>query len=171
MKMRMRRCYTDCIRHNLLLAALVALVALPLHAIDNGRAEGTLTIGGATVNLTYAYAIGGQKNEVNGRNDDIKIILTDKPLPDGFDLHNIESAFPDGITGIVFAINNERQPSHIYVQYASGMYDGGYFTKSDLYRFRGRMNDGVLDGRVSARKVTTSTTTLSFDVQFAAGVR
>jgi len=142
-----------------------------LHAIDAGHAEGTLVIGGAAVNLVNAYAIGGQKDEANGRNDDIKIILTDKTLPDGFDLRNIESAFPDGITGIVFAIDNDRNPSHAFIQYAAGMYDAGYFTKTDVYRFRGRVNEGVLDGRVSARKITTSTTTMSFDVQFAASVQ
>jgi hypothetical protein len=169
--MRIAGCYTDSIRHNLFLAAIVALVALPLHAIDAGHAEGTLTIGGAASNLVFAYAIGGQKNDANGRNDDIKIILTDKPLPDGFDLKTIETTFPDGITGIVFAIDNDRQPSHTFIQYASGMYDAGYFTKTDIYRFRGRVTDGVLDGRVSARKFTTSTTTMSFDVQFAASVR
>ncbi len=121
--------------------------------------------------LVHAYAIGGQKNEANGRNDDIKIILTDKPLPGGFDLHTIETAFPDGITGIVFDIDNDRQPSHVYIQHSTGMYDAGYFTKSDVYRFRGRTTDGVLDGRVTARKVTTSTTTMSFDVQFATTIQ
>ena len=142
-----------------------------MHAIDAGHAEGTLVIGGAGVTLNYAYAIGAQKDDASGRSDDIKIILTDKPLPDGFDLRNIESAFPDGITGIVFAIDHDRNPAHTFIQYASGMYDAGYFTKTDVYRFRGRVNDGVLDGRVSARKVTTSTTTMSFDVQFAASVQ
>jgi hypothetical protein len=51
------------------------------------------------------------------------------------------------------------------------MYDGGFFTKSDVYRFRGRVNEGVLEGRVSSRKVTTSTTTMSFDVTFSADVK
>jgi hypothetical protein len=171
MIVRMAGCYTDCIRHNLLLAALFAFAALPLHAIESGRAEGTIVIGGAATNLGYAYAIGGQKDEASGRTDDIKIILTDKALPDGFDLRNIETSFPDNITGIVFAIDHDRQPSHVYIGYASGMYDAGYFTKSEIYRFRGKMADGVLEGRASARKVTTSTTTMSFDVQFAAGVQ
>jgi hypothetical protein len=51
------------------------------------------------------------------------------------------------------------------------MYDGGYFSKSEVYRFRGRLNDRVLEGRVSSRKVTTSTTTINFDVTFAAEVK
>ena len=76
----------------------------------------------------------------------------------------------DNITGIVFAIDHDRQPSHVYIQHSTGMYDAGYFTKSELYRYRGKMTDGILDGRISARKVTTSTTTMSFDVQFAAEV-
>jgi len=167
----MRGCYTERIRHNLFLAALFALVALPLHAIEAGRAEGTLTIGGAPVSLIHAYAIGGQKNDGTGRTDDIKIVLTDKPLPDGFELRNIESSFPDTITGIVFAIDHERQPSHVFIQHSAGMYDAGYFTKNELYRYRGKMSGGVLEGKVTARKVTTSTTTMSFDVQFAAAVQ
>ena len=79
-------------------------------------------------------------------------------------------SFPDNITGIVFAIDHDRQPSHVYIQHSTGMYDAGYFTKSELYRYRGKMTDGILDGRISARKVTTSTTTMSFDVQFAAEI-
>jgi len=142
-----------------------------LHAIDAGRAEGTLIIGGTATNLGYAYAIGGQKDDASGRTDDIKIILTDKPLPDGFELRNIESAFPDGVTGIVFNIDHDRNPAHTVIEYSTGMYDAGYFTKTDIYRFRGKVSEGVLEGRVSARKVTTSTTTMSFDVQFAANVQ
>jgi hypothetical protein len=168
---RIARCYTESIRNNLFLAAVVALFALPLHAVDLGRAEGTLTVGTTTINLGYAYAVGGQKNENTNRTDDIRIILTDRALPDGFDLRTIESAFPDALAGVVFDIDNERQPSHIYVQHPTGMYDGGFFTKSDVYRFRGRVNEGVLEGRVSSRKVTTSTTTMSFDVTFSAEVK
>jgi len=118
-----------------------------------------------------AYAIGGQKNDASGRTDDVRIVLTDRPLPDGFDLRSIESAFPDGITGVVFEIDNDRQPSHVFVQFPAGTYDGGYFSRNDAYRFKGRIRDGVVDGRASARKVTTSTTTFNFDVQFVAAVR
>ena len=150
---------------------MVALFALPLHAVESGRAEGTLTVGTTTINLGYAYAIGGQKNENTNRTDDIRIILTDHALPDGFDLRTIESAFPDTLAGVVLDIDKDHQPSHIYVQHPTGMYDGGYFSKSEVYRFRGRLNDRVLEGRVSSRKVTTSTTTINFDVTFAAEVK
>lgn len=164
----MEGCYTDCIRNNVLLAALfVALAVLPLHAVDAGRAEGTIIIGGTAINLTNAYAIGGQKDDANGRNDDVKIILTDQPLPDGFDLKTVETAMPESITGIVFAVDHDRQPSHVWVQYANGTYDGGYFTKSDVFRFRGK----TTEGRVTARRFQTGTTTISFDVQFAAAVQ
>jgi hypothetical protein len=152
---------------------IAAAFALPVYAIDAGRAEGTLTIGGAKMAMQYAYAVGGQKNDSSGRSDDIRVIVTDRPLPDGFDLREIESAFPDGVVGVVFEVDNERQPSHVYVQLRDGMYDGGYFTKSDAYRFRGRvrLNDGTIDGRASSRKVTTSTTTFTFDVTFAAMIQ
>jgi hypothetical protein len=168
---RIGGCYTDCIRNNIFLAALTALLSLPLYAVDAGKAEGTMIVAGTPIKLAYAYAVGGQKNEDSGRTDDVRIILTDRALPDGFELRNIESAYPDGVVGIVFDIDNDRQPAHIYIQHPNGMYDGGYFSKSDIYRFRGRVVDGVLDGRFTARKVTTSTAVMSFDVTFAAEIR
>jgi len=150
---------------------VIALFAFPLLAVDLGHAVGTLTVAPATMSLGYAYAIGGQHNDASGRSDDIRIILTDRALPDGFDLRTIESAFPEGVVGIVFDIDNDRQPSHMYVQHPSGMYDAGFFTRSDVYRFRGRINGGVVEGRVSAKKVTTSTVVISMDVQFVAEIR
>jgi len=168
---RIGGCYTFCIRRKILFAAGIALLALPLYAVDPGRAEGTLTVGADRMTIQYAYAFGGQKNDASGRSDDVRIIVTDRPLPDGFDLRKIESAFPDGIVGVVFDVDNERQPSHAYIQYPAGMYDAGFFTKSEIYRFRGRVNAVVIDGRISARKVTTSTAAMSFDVQFAAEIR
>ena len=152
-------------------AAVFTVLSLPLYAVDPGRAEGTITIGSERMNLAYAYAVGGQKNETTGRSDDVRIIVTDKPLPDGFDLKMIESAFPEGIIGVVFDIDNDRQPAHVFVQLRDGMYDGGYFSKTDVYRFRGKFVDGSVEGRVSAKRVTTSTTTIAFDVNFAAMIQ
>jgi len=157
--------------------AIVALVAicllpLPLLAIDAGRAEGRLTVNGTPIDLVYAYAIGGQKNDISNRRDDVRIILTDKPLPDGTDLSKVDYVFPDGILGIVVCIDINKQVSHVIVQHAAGTYDAGYFEGMPDYRFRPHRSDGgMFAGNVSSRSVATSTMTFSYDVDFNAQLK
>jgi len=149
----------------------MTMMSLPAFALDPGQAEGTLTVGGATYNLAFAYAIGGQKNDSNGRSDDVKVILTDRALPGNVDLRAIENTFPDGINGVVMALDNDRLPSHVFVQHAGGMYDAGYFTNNDRFRFRGRTSSSAVEGHCWARKITTSTDPISYDVSFVATVQ
>jgi hypothetical protein len=80
--------------------ALVAvfLVALPAVALDLGRAEGNLTIDGKKIPLNYAYAIARQKNQLTDRNEMTRIILTDKPLPDGAKLAGLDDTLPGDLT-------------------------------------------------------------------------
>lgn len=155
-------------------AVAVALFVTPILAVDAGQADGSLTINASRIRLVYAYAIGNQKNDLTRRTDDIWVVLTDKPLPQGADLKAIESNFPEGINGVVLSIdqNENRQPDHIFVQHPTGMYDAGYFEPSDNYRFRGKVTDkGTIEGHVSSRKMTTSTVTFWFDVNFKAVIQ
>src|SRR6476620_308240 len=66
-------------------------------AVDLGRADGSLTIGSTAIPLAYAYVMDGTHNDLTGRNNAIKIILTDKPLPAGTRLADVDSNFPEGI--------------------------------------------------------------------------
>jgi len=62
---------------------------------------GTVTIDGKPMTIGYAYAIDHQQNEANHRKDDVRVVLTDKPLPDGTKLDEIDYAFPEGVFGMV----------------------------------------------------------------------
>jgi hypothetical protein len=150
----------------------ICLLPLPLLAIVAGRAEGRLTVNGTAIDLAYAYAIGGQKNDINKRSDDVRIILTDKPLPEGTDLAKVDYTFPDGILGLVVCVDNSKQVSHVIVQHPSGTYDAGYFEGMPEYRYRShRADQGMFAGNVSSRSVATATMTFSYDVDFNAALK
>jgi hypothetical protein len=149
----------------------MTMMSMPALALDPGQAEGTMTVGGATYNLAFAYAIGRQRNDSNGRSDDIKIILTDRALPGDVDLRVIENTFPDGINGLVMSIDNDRLPSHVFVQHPGGMYDAGYFTNNDRFRFRGRAGNNSVEGHCWAKRIATNTDPISYDVNFVATVQ
>ncbi|PYQ62614.1 MAG: hypothetical protein DMF58_01260 [Acidobacteria bacterium] len=152
--------------------AIVTLLAISLvsgvaYAVDPGRAQGAVVIDGNRIDLNYAYAVGNQKNEVTNRRDDTRVVVTDKPLPDGTKLEDIDYSFPDGTFGMVVCITHDDKVSHIVVQHAKGMYDGGYFDGEPSYSFKRQKNDrGAMTGNVSSRKVKTNTMTFSFDVDF-----
>jgi hypothetical protein len=153
------------------LLATAALIATPLFAVDPGHAEGAVTIDGNRIPLLYAYAARHQKNQITNRDDDTKFVLTDKPLPDGAQLADIDYNFPEGILGIVFCVDRKGFVSHVVVQHATGTYDGGYFDGEAMkdYHYKSRKLDGgAIGGNVTSKKVTTNTMTFSFDCEFAA---
>jgi len=153
------------------LAGLLCL-AVPAFAVDPGRASGTVTIDGKPMTIGYAYAVGRQQNEANHRKDDVRIVLTDKPLPDGTKLDEIDYAFPDGVFGMVVCVDHDQQTSHLVLQHETGMYDAGYFTDPRDFQYKGRRSGDVLNGHVSsARPVKTNTMTFTYDVEFAANVK
>ena len=152
--------------------AIVTLLAISLvsgvaYAVDPGRAQGAVVIDGNRIDLNYAYAVGNQKNEVTNRRDDTRVVVTDKPLPDGTKLEDIDYSFPDGTFGMVVCISYDDKVSHLVVQHTKGMYDAGYFEPDSSYTFKRLKNDrGNIAGNVSSRKVKTNTMTFSFDVDF-----
>jgi len=151
--------------------ALFALLVVPAaaFAVDPGRAQGAMTIDGNKVALNYAYAVGHQKNEVTNRRDDTRVVLTDKPLPDNINLEDIDYSFPDGTYGMVVSVAHDDKISHIVVQHAKGMYDGGFFEADPNYTFRRQKSDrGTIGGNLSGKAVKTNTMTFSFDVDFDA---
>lgn len=149
------------------------LLAVPAFAADLGRAQGTLTIDGNHIQLTYAYAIDHQKNQLTNKNSDTRIILTDKPLPDNTKLEDVDYNFPDGILGVVFCINGRNDDiSHVVVQHAVGTYDAGFFENVPEYKFkRVKADRGILSGSVTSKKITTNTMTFTFDAEFTAQVQ
>jgi hypothetical protein len=147
------------------------LAAVPALAIDPGQAEGTLVINSSTVNLTYCYAVGNQTNALTGRTDDIKIVLSEKPVAADADFTQIEYAFPAENRGVVLVINSNRQPVRVFIEHGTGIFESSDF-KSGNFKVRVRSNrEGDLDGRIESKPITASTLYLKFDASFRAFVR
>ena len=153
-------------------ATLVLLFASAAYAVDPGRAQGTITVDGARIDLNYAYAVDHQKNEITNRKDDTRVVLTDKPLPDGTKLDDIDYSFPEGTLGMVVCVTHDDKISHVIIQHAKGMYDAGAFDSDPNYAFRRVKTDrGSIAGNVTAKRVKTNTMTFSFGVDFDAAIK
>lgn len=151
---------------------VIFLVALPANAVDLGRAEGSLTIDGTKIPLSYAYAVAKQKNELTGRNELTRIILTDKPLPDGAKLTALDNDLPTDLNGVIVCIDKGGRIGHVAVQHPKGTYDGGYFEGVQDYDFKPHKGDaGTFSGSVSSLRIKTNTMTFSFDATFVAAMR
>ena len=152
-------------------AVLSALaIAMPVYPVEPGRADGKLVVNGTTIPLAYAYVVPRQKNQITNRNDDVKVILTDKALVPETDFAAFDANFPEGVLGVVICIDRDKQISHLVVQHPNGMYDAGYFTNLPDYHYKARRGEnGQMAGVVYvSRPVATATIQFSFDVNFSA---
>jgi hypothetical protein len=148
------------------------LVAFPAAAVDLGRAEGSLTIDGTKIPLSYAYAVAKQKNELTGRNELTRIILTDKPLPDGAKLTALDNDLPGDTNGVIVCVDKLGRVGHVAVQHPKGTYDGGYFEGVQDYDFKQHKGEsGTVSGSLSSLRIKTNTMTFSFDATFVAAMR
>jgi hypothetical protein len=150
---------------------LLFLAASTVLAADLGRAEGSLTIGDTQVPLTYAYVMDRAHNDLNNRNDATKIILTDKPLPAGTKLADVDTNFPDGILGVVVSVSKDQQPLHLVVQHPTGMYDAGWMDPNKDVHVRARKTRTQMDGHLTVKHVETASVTFGFDADFSAAVQ
>ncbi|MEA2325499.1 MAG: hypothetical protein QOE68_458 [Thermoanaerobaculia bacterium] len=159
-------------RHVAAALLVVFLLALPAAAVDLGRAEGNLTIDGTKIPLNYAYAVAKQKNELNGRNEMTRSVLTEKPLPEGAKLTEMDGNLPGDLNGVIICIDKLGRVGHVAVQHPKGTFDGGYFEGVQDYDFKQRKGEsGTLSGSVSSLRVKTNTMTFSYDATFVAALR
>ena len=148
------------------------LLAVPAFAVDLGRAEGTLTVDGTKIPLSYSYAIARQKNQLSNRNEMTRIILTDKPLPDGAKLADMDDQLPGDLNGVIICVDKQGRVGHVAIQHPTGNYDGGYFEGIPDYEFKSHRGDpGTFDATVSSVRVKTNTMTFSYDATFSAALR
>ena len=150
---------------------LLVLFAAPLFAIDLGHAEGSMVTDKKKTTLSYAYVMRKVHNDTSGKNDAVKIILTDKPLPDGANLKDIDYNFPEGILGVVVCIDKQQQPVHLVVQHPAGVYDGGWVEQQGGISVRAKETNGVLEGHLRCRETQQASVTYSFDADFNANVQ
>jgi len=149
----------------------LVLIAVSALGADLGRAEGSLTIGTTEVPLAYAYVMDRAHNDLSNRNDATKIILTDKPLPAGTKLADVDTNFPDGILGVVVSMTRDQQPLHLVVQHPTGMYDAGWMELNKDVHVRARKSSGQMEGHISVKRVETASVTFGFDADFNATVQ
>jgi hypothetical protein len=157
-----------------LAGALIAvfLVAIPALAVDPGRAEGTLVIDGVKFPLNYAYAIAKQKNQLTDRNEMTRIILTDKELPAGAKLAELDDSLPGDINGVIVCVDKQGRIGHVAVQHPHGTYDGGYFEGVPDYEYKPHKGEsGTIGGFLSSLRVKTNTMTFSYDANFLASLK
>jgi hypothetical protein len=154
------------------LPVLLFAIASSAFAADLGRASGSVTIDGKPIVLQYAYAVDHQKNQLSNKSNETKVVLTDKPLPDGTKLSNIDESFPDGINGVVVSLAPNDSVSHVFVQHPAGSYDAGYFEGVQDYHFKRAKGDrGTIGGTLSSKKITTNTMSFFFDAEFLSQVQ
>ncbi|MGH9422733.1 MAG: hypothetical protein ACRD3J_22360 [Thermoanaerobaculia bacterium] len=159
-------------RHIATALVLLLLLTVPVFAVDLGRAEGTLTIDSTKITLNYAYAIARQKNQLSNKNEMTRIILTDKPLPDGAKLTEMDDQLPGDLNGVIICVDKQGRVGHVAVQHPTGNYDGGYFEGIPDYEFKSHKGEsGTFDGTVSSLRVKTNTMTFSYDATFSAVLR
>lgn len=149
-------------------ALLVILFALPAGAVDVSRAEGALVTDGVQITLSHAYIQKNSHNDLTNRNDTTKIILTDKPLPEGTRLRDVDYNFPLDVLGLVVVVDRQMQPMHLVVQHPKGVYDGGWLDNERDVTVRARQAGSTFDGKVSCRHAEKASVKFSFDVSFAA---
>ena len=131
-----------------------------------------MTIDSSRIDLSYAYAIDHQSNDVTHRKDDRRVVLSNKPLPDGFKLAEIDDGFPEGVFGLVICISHADKVTHVLLQHTKGMYDASYFEEDPNYTFKPLKGEhDVVAGSLSSRKVRTNTMSFSFDVEFSAAMK
>ena len=152
-----------------LVGCFIAGVAL---AAELGRAEGALTLDKSKVDLGYAYAVGRQHNDITKRKDDVKIVLTDKPLADGADLSEIEATLPDGMYAVIFNVAANNKVTHVAVLHPKGSYDAGFLEDMPDFRFKNaNRSRGMVAGHLTSSRVQTNTMAFAVDVDFSTPVK
>ncbi|HXH90543.1 MAG TPA: hypothetical protein VNN25_03105 [Thermoanaerobaculia bacterium] len=150
----------------------LVLVALPALAVDAGHAEGALVIDGVKYQLNFAYAIAKQKNQLTDRNEMTRIILTDRALPDGTKLTDLDNTLPGDLNGVIICVDKQGRVGHVAVQHPTGNYDGGYFEGIPDYEYKPHKGDsGTIGGSVSSLRVKTNTMSFSYDATFVAALK
>jgi hypothetical protein len=150
----------------------LVLIALPAFAVDPGHAEGSLVIDGVKYPLNFAYAIAKQKNQLTDRNEMTRIILTDRALPDGTKLTDLDNTLPGDLNGVIVCVDKQGRVGHVAVQHPTGNFDGGYFEGIADYDYKPHKGEsGTIGGTVSSLRVKTNTMSFSYDATFVAALK
>jgi hypothetical protein len=145
------------------IVALSVVPALLLGAaaagIEDGRAEGQLTVGGKPVKLTHAYAV-AQKGFFDPKKDDVMVILADVPLDQkavADDFARIALAKEGKLHSVEVVLNANKQPISVSIRHQALKYPQSGGSTEDAFEAQ------VFDGKVVAGRVFRRSPGSSFD--------
>lgn len=148
-----------------------SLCAVSVFAADLGHVDGALTIDQNKIPLTYAYAIGRQRNEATNKND-TRVILTDKALAPDANLAELDATFPSDMYGLLLNIASNGKVTRVVLLHPKGTYDGGFLEDVPEFHYKSASAPrGTIAGRVTSDKVKTSTIAFAVDADFNAQVK
>jgi hypothetical protein len=130
----------------LLLAALL-LMALPLLAVDTGKADGKVVLNGKTVRFTQSYAWESD--------DGIVVLLTDKPLAKEANPRTFAEAVPPGTQALTIYFGDDTDTTKvrsIVIQHA----DGKFVLDAPETGMMLQTDDDAIEGNLSTTGTTTS---------------
>jgi len=159
---------------SLVFGALITFAMVPrVLAIENGAAEGTVTVNGKAVTLKFAYAVAA-KGFSDETKDDTVVILSDVPLApavlrDKPARRDLEKA--GRLHAIEATINAEKQPINVTVRDAAFKMPASGGSTEDLFEAK-TFEKGMIAGRLHRKSPGSSFDDISFtyDVRFKAAV-
>ncbi len=142
------------------LAAMALLAAAP--GLSAGEAKGKLTVDGKTWELKYAYAI-GRPGDFDKTKEDIDILLTVEPVPDG----DLGDMMPGRGPRLSITLDAEKKLTSGNV-----FFEGGNLSSNSGHEFTLKVFDGKrAEGRLYTKgPVKGASTTFQYDATFATDV-
>jgi len=140
--------------------AVMMMCALPLFAQAHD-ADGKVTLNdNTTTRLKHAY---GYVHDVKDEEAKVTVVFTDKPVPEGWDLHQFDKTSPSGVVALVLRMDGSD------AERATLFHPSGTFVLNapQMGMMWSQMGD-VIEGRVFVGPSTLEdgATTLSFNVKF-----
>jgi hypothetical protein len=142
-------------------------------AIESGKADGQLTVGGKAVKLTRAYAV-AQKGFFDAKKDDVLVILTDTPLDAkalADDFARIALAKEGKLHSVELVINANKQPISVSIRHSAFKYPQSGGSTEDAFDAQA-FDAKTIAGRVFRKSPGSSFDDIPFtyDVTFQASV-
>lgn len=144
----------------LLLSLLMSFFALPLLA-QSHEADGKVVLNrNTTVRIAHAY---GYVHDVVDEEAKVTVVFTDKPIPEGWDLHQFESTAPAGVIALVLRMNGSD------AERATFFHPAGTFvaTTPKMGMMWSQMGE-MIEGRIHFAETTLEdgASTLSWNIKF-----
>jgi hypothetical protein len=140
--------------------AVMLFGTLPLFAQAH-QADGKVVLNNATTTrLAHAY---GYVHEVKDEEANVTVVFTDKPIPEGWDLHQFETTAPAGVVALTLRMNgSDAERATLYAP------SGTFVLEAPKMGMMWSQMGETIEGRVFVGPTTLEdgASTLSFNVKF-----